>query len=73
MNKMKIIFTNHAKQRMYERNIKFEQIKDSINFPDYTIRKGNKTEIYKKFEEKTLKVVYIEEGNFIKIITLIWK
>lgn len=70
---MKIIFTNHSKQRKVERSVSDEQIKQTIELPDYTIKKENKTEAYKKINNKLLKVVYIEKGNFIKIITLIWK
>ncbi len=70
---MKIILTKHAKQRMEERSIGIEQIQETINFPDYTISKENKIEAYKEINNKLLKVVYIKEGKFIKIITLIWK
>ena len=57
---------------MFERKISIEQIKNAIDFPDYTITKANKIESYKKIEDKILKVVYVR-GKFIKIITLIWK
>ena len=70
---MELILTKHAKQRMLERNIKIEEIQETIEFPDYTIIKNNKTEAYKKIGNKNLKVVYTKEGKFIKIITLIWK
>jgi hypothetical protein len=33
----KIILTNHAKQRMQERGISIEEIKENIDFPDYTM------------------------------------
>jgi len=45
---MEIIFTKHAQQRMLERGIKLEQIKNTIDFPEYTISKNNKIEAYKK-------------------------
>jgi len=70
---MKILLTNHAKKRMFERGITSEQIKDTIDFPIYTITKENKIEAYKKINNKILKIVYIKKGKFIKIITLIWK
>ncbi|MBS3076426.1 DUF4258 domain-containing protein [Candidatus Pacearchaeota archaeon] len=69
---MNFVFTNHAKQRMIEREIDLNKIKETILTPDYTISKETKFEAYKKFENKTLKVVYTK-GKFIKIITLIWK
>lgn len=70
---MKVILTKHARQRMLERDIKMEEIQETIEFPDYTIVKGNKIEAHKKISNKNLKVVYIKEDKFIKIITLIWK
>lgn len=70
---MNIILTKHAKQRMLEREIKLHEIKEVINFPDYTIKKNEKVEAFKKINEKLLKVVYTEKGKFIKIVTLIWR
>ena len=70
---MNLILTNHAKQRMIEREISIEQIKEVITFPEYTLSKESKIEAYKKFRGKILKVVYMQEDKYIKIITLIWK
>ena len=70
---MNLIFTKHAQQRMVERNIKIENIRDVIDMPEYTIRKNRKVEAYKTINNKTLKVVYFKTSKFIKIITLIWK
>ena len=72
-NIMKITLTKHAQKRMSERNIKIEDIKNTIEMPDYTIIKNGKIESYKKINEKTLKIVYLKGTKFIKIITLIWK
>ena len=70
---MNLILSNHAKKRLIERNIKIEDVKTAIEFPDYTISKGNKREAYKRIKGKVLKVVYFEEDKYIKVITLIWK
>ena len=70
---MEFILTNHARKRMAERGINLNQIKETIDFPDYTIRKDGKTEAHKEINHKILKVVYIQKGKFIRIITLIWK
>jgi len=67
---MELIFTKHAKKRIYERGIKEEEIKNTIKFPNYTIKRGKEIEAYKKTNEKFLKVVYINMGKFKKIITL---
>jgi hypothetical protein len=45
---MKIILTKHAKQRMTERNIKLEEVQETIEMPEYTVTKNNKFEAYKK-------------------------
>ncbi len=72
-NNMTFIITKHAQQRMLERGIKLDQIKNTVNFPDYIISKDNKIEAYKKINNQILKVVYNKKGKFIKIITLIWR
>lgn len=70
---MKIIFTSHAKERIHERGIKFRDIKDTFEFPDYTIRRSDeKIEAYKKTNGKTLKIVYADKIKFIKVITLFY-
>ena len=66
---MKIIFTNHAKQRMLERGISLEEIKETIEFPEYIVSKGIKIEAHKN----NLKTIYISKDKFIKIITVIRK
>ncbi|MEK6873765.1 MAG: DUF4258 domain-containing protein [Nanoarchaeota archaeon] len=73
MIKLRIELSKHAKQRMIEREIKFEYIQETIEFPDYTIKNNGKTEAYKSLGNKTLKVVYINEHNFINVVTVIWK
>ena len=70
---MNLIFTNHAKQRMIERDIKLEEVKDAIDYPDYAVSKENIVESYKRINNKNLKVIYSKEGKFIKIITVIDK
>lgn len=70
---MKIILSYHAKKRMIERGIKFEEIEYTITIPDYTITKNINKEAYKRIRGKTLKVVYLEEDKYINVITLIWK
>lgn len=67
---MKIIFTTHAKQRMSERAIALNEIKDCIELPDYTVTKENKIEAHKTINNRKLKIVYTK-GKFIKILTVI--
>ena len=70
---MNYILTSHAKKRMVERNISFDSIKKAIELPDYTIKKDGKIEVYKNMDKENLKVVYVEEDNYIKVITVIIK
>ena len=70
---MKIILTDHTKKRMRERDINISNIKETIDIPDYTIRKNGKIEALKTMNNKSLKVVYIEKGKFIKIISVMWR
>lgn len=68
---MEIIFTNHAKKRMIERGITNKEIKEALNFPDHMVKRADgEIEVFKLIKKKTLKVVYIEKGKFIKVITL---
>ena len=68
---MKIVLSFHAKKRLIERGIKLGQIIAVIKYPDYTVKRSDQeTEAYKKIKDKTLKVVYIYEKRYIKVITL---
>lgn len=58
---------------MIERDIKIEEVQETIYFPDYTVSKGNKIESFKKIGNKNLKIVSLKEGKFIKVITVIDK
>ena len=66
-----IRYSNHAVKRIFERDINEKQIEQTIRFPDYTKTsfEGKKVAV-KKFDEKTINVVYIEKETHIKIITI---
>lgn len=70
---MKIVLSNHAKNRLFQRGIKINEVVDTIEMPDYTVSKGSIKEAQKKIKDKTLKVVYSQEDKYIKVITLMWK
>lgn len=55
---------------MNERTITEKQIKETVDFPEYTLKRGEEIESYKKFDSKTLKVVYIQKESYIKVITV---
>ena len=67
---MTIILTDHAKKRMAERAITFRQIQETIEMPDYTVQKGNKTEAYKKYSDKRIKIVYAGKDKYLKVISV---
>lgn len=58
---------------MIEREIGITEVKSAIDFPDYSVSTEGKIESHKKIKDKILKVIYIREENYIKIITLMWK
>lgn len=68
--KMKIVFSYHAQKRLKERDIKEKDVYEIVEFPDYTIKRGEEIEAYKKIEGRLIKVVYIIMQNYIKIITV---
>jgi len=70
---MRLILSYHAKKRLIERGIKFSEVQEAVEMPDYSISKDDKKEAYKKIKDKTLKVVYAQKDKYINIITVIWK
>jgi len=69
----KYVFSDHAKRRLLERDINEETVKFVIERPDYTLNRfRDEIEAIKKMNGETLKVVYVEKENFIKVITLYW-
>jgi len=67
---MKVEYSNHAKKRMSERGINKKNVTEAIEFSEYTIKRGEEIEAYKKINEKMLKVVYINKIKYIKVITV---
>jgi len=68
-----IILTTHAKKRMVQRAISFKQVQETIEMPDYTIKKEQKIEAFKHQNNEILKVVYTAKDKYIKVISLMWK
>lgn len=67
---MNLVYSYHAKKRKKEREISEEMIKDIIQFPEYTIRRSEEIEAYKRINNQMTKVVYVNKENYIKVITL---
>lgn len=66
---MKIVFTEHAKDRMKKRKITEEEITQAVKYPDSLSKKDGKYYAMKNIARANIEVVY-EKENYIKIITL---
>jgi hypothetical protein len=67
--------TDHAKQRMKERNISIKNLKDALNYPDITYKgKRGEINVVKQIgKDKGLRVVYALKGKKKVIITAMLK
>ena len=69
---MKIVLSYHAQKRMKQRKISMKEVTDTIEMPDFTVRKGEKIEAHRKFDTKDIKVIYAED-KYINVITVMIK
>jgi hypothetical protein len=68
---MHIRFTYHANYRREERNISVEKIKEVICHPDMIeIKRGGKLLHVKRFETKTITVVFVVSRGYYIIISI---
>ena len=69
---MNIIYSDHAKKRMKQRGIEEWEIEHLIKHPSY-IRKTfeERKEAIGEIRNREVKIVFINEENYIKIITII--
>jgi hypothetical protein len=69
---MKIIFSQHARNRMVERNISETEVIEAINFPDKAGNQDDKNFAMKIRDNKQLLITYyIDKSGITKIITVI--
>ncbi len=67
---MKIIFTNHSKERISERGILFSDIKKAVISPTSSLWSYHPTQkIQKIIKGKTLEIIFEQKGQNIIIIT----
>lgn len=60
---MRLKFPNHCQDRISERNLNIDDIKAAILAPDSQIdRPQGRVLVYKKVNEKVIKVIYCKEG-----------
>lgn len=71
---MVIFFTNHARQRIVERGITEQYIRETIARPG-RMRSSDITQVkilQKEFQRRTLEVVVETIGKHIRVITAYW-
>ena len=67
---MKIVYTDHSKERIKERGIYISDIKNAINSPTSNLWSYPPTQkIQKIIKGKTLEIVFEQKGQVIIIIT----
>ncbi len=70
---MKIIFSTHAILKLGQRNISKQLVIEAVHFPDFLKPTYHfREERYKRFGKNWLKVVAIQEGNTLTVITVHW-
>ena len=69
------ILTDHAKQRMEERNISVKDLKDALEYPDITYagKQGEINVVKEIGKAKKIRVVYVLKGKKKIIITAMLK
>lgn len=69
---MEIIYSDHAKKRMKERGIEDWEVEHLLKHPSY-IKKSleGKKEFVGEIKNRKVKIISIQEENYIKIITVI--
>ena len=69
---MIIDFSSHAKRRTKQRGIEDWEIEHAVKYPSYTKRKiDGKVEAFCEIRNRSVKIVYVKEESYIKIITVI--
>jgi len=70
---MKLIYSDHAKKRMKQRGITELEVEHVIKYPTYTKKsfEGRKESVG-KVRDKTIKIAYFEEENFINVVSVMY-
>ena len=70
---MNIVFTEHARDRLSQRNIRKRDVIQTLKNPDRILKSFGRRKIaVKSIKEKTLEVVFREEKNILIVITSYW-
>ncbi|MEK6824195.1 MAG: DUF4258 domain-containing protein [Nanoarchaeota archaeon] len=69
---MKIVYSDHAKKRMKQRGIEEWEIEHLLKYPSYTKKTFEGImEAIGEIRNRKVKIVFIKEENYIKIVTVI--
>lgn len=69
---MQIIYSNHAKKRMKLRGIEEFEVEHILKYPSYIKKSAeNRREAVGELKNREIKIIFIKEENYIKIITVI--
>ena len=70
---MRIVLTEHARDRLSQRNIRERDVIQTLKNPDRILKSFGRRKIaVKSIKEKTLEVVFREEKDILIIITSYW-
>jgi hypothetical protein len=71
---VKIKLTNHAKKRMWERNVSISQIRKAFKKPFATLptKDGRRKRIMADIDKKILDIIYVPQRKDVLIVTVAW-
>ncbi|MBI4148094.1 DUF4258 domain-containing protein [Candidatus Woesearchaeota archaeon] len=69
---MKIVFTEHAMDRIRRRKILEQEVFDAVHFPDMIIKRFGKYNYTKKLARGTIEVICAQTETHIKVVTICW-
>lgn len=66
---MKIVFTEHAKERLNKRKITEEEVIEAIKFSEKAVKKKGLYYVQKNIQRANIEIVY-EKDKYIKVVTI---
>lgn len=68
---MKIVYSDHAQQRMKQRGITSLEIEFVLNHPDYIKKSCDVKEAVGHVKDKYIKIAFEEMENYIRVISIL--
>ena len=66
------VFTRHARNRIRRTNLSPSELENLVAEPLKTRRSGNRASLWQNYNDGWLRVVVVEEGDAIVVVTVIW-